>query len=272
MPDHDSEIQAPFDPGHYWQERLEREYSLAGVGWLGLSESFNRWMYAVRRSVFSRAVRGLFDPRKARVLDVGSGTGFYVERWKELGARDITGCDLTAVAVERLRERFPEAQFQQLDISAGSLELDGPYDAVSAMDVLYHIVDDERYAQALRNLAGLVAPGGYLVLTENLLHGEALRTSHQVSRSFDAIVRLLNDGGLEIVRRRPVFVLMNTPVDTNNGFLKFLFPRVQLVARRKNTGWLAGAALYPAELVLTRLLREGPSTEIVVCRKADAAP
>lgn len=270
MPEHDSEIQTPFDPGQYWQARLERDYSLAGVGWLGLSEPFNRWMYAVRRSVFRRAVRGLFDPRDARVLDVGCGTGFYVELWKELGVRDITGCDLTAVAVERLRASFPEARFEQLDISA-SPELDGPYDAVSAMDVLYHIVDDERYAKALRNLGDLVVPGGHLVLTENLLHGEALRTSHQVSRSLDDIARLLEDAGLEIVRRRPVFVLMNTPVDSTNRFLKVLFPRIQLLARGRSTGWLAGAALLPVELVLTRFFREGPTTEIVVCRKADAA-
>ena len=39
------------------------------------------------------------------------------------------------------------------------------------MDVLFHIVDDEGYARAIRNLAALLAPGGLLVLTENFLTG-----------------------------------------------------------------------------------------------------
>ncbi len=270
MPEQDVENQEPFDPGRYWQARLERDYSLAGVGWLGLSEPFNRWMYAVRKSVFRRALRGLLDPRHARVLDVGSGTGFYVALWKELGVRNITGCDLTAIAVQRLRARFPDARFEQVDISAFPIPLEGQFDAVSAMDVLYHIVDDERYSQALQNLAKLVAPGGLLVLTENLLHGQASHAAHQVSRSYDEIVGLLRDGGLAIVLRRPLFVLMNTPVDSKSRILELLFARIQLLARLRSTGWIVGAALYPIELVLTRLVREGPTTEIVVCRKADA--
>ena len=36
-------------------------------------------------------------------LDVGSGTGFYVQAWRDLGAGSVTGCDLTQAAVDRLR-------------------------------------------------------------------------------------------------------------------------------------------------------------------------
>ncbi len=106
-----------FEPERYWSERLEQTYSLAGVGWLGLGEPFNRWMYAVRRRVFRRTIRASVDLEGARVLDVGSGTGFYVGLWRELGVADITGSDLTGVAVERLRYLFPEVRFEQLDIS-----------------------------------------------------------------------------------------------------------------------------------------------------------
>jgi SAM-dependent methyltransferase len=255
-----------FDAERYWSERLHERYSLGGVGWLGLSESFNRWMYAVRRRAFRRAVTALPDRHSARVLDVGSGTGFYIGLWMKAGVREITGCDLTRVAVERLRERFPGARFEQLDISTPSPPLEGPFDAISAMDILFHIVDDDRYRQALRNLADLLAPAGILVLTENLPHGETLRVKHQVSRSFDEVVDALDEAGLEIDARRPLFVLMNTPVDSDSAFLRHLFPVVHQLARGRLTGWLLGAALYPFELALTRLLREGPTTEIVVCR------
>jgi SAM-dependent methyltransferase len=260
-----------FDPERYWSTRLERTYSLAGVGWLGLSEPFNRWMYAVRRRVFRRALRGRVSPSHARVLDVGAGTGFYVDLWRELGARDITGCDLTAVAVEGLRTRFPDLRFERVDISAAPVELQGPYDAISAMDVLFHIVDDVRYARALQNLGALLAPDGLLVFTENLPHGAALRVPHQASRSFDEVSELLRDAGLKIVGRRPLFVLMNTPVDSDSTLLRLVFPGVHLLARTRALGWLVGALLYPLELALTRLVREGPTTEIVICRRSGAA-
>ena len=37
------------------------------------------------------------------------------------------------------------------------------------MDVLFHIVDDDRYMRALSNLASLLNVGGVLLLSENLV-------------------------------------------------------------------------------------------------------
>ena len=34
-------------------------------------------------------------------------------------------------------------------------------------------------------------------------------------------------------------------------------------------GWLAGALLFPIEVALCSLLREGPSTEMMVCRRIE---
>jgi len=260
-----------FDAERYWSQRLEETYSLAGVGWLGLGEEFNRWMYAVRRRVFLREVRGRLDPSRARVLDVGSGTGFYVERWQELGVRDITGVDLTSVAVERLRGRFPELVFEQLDITEALPNLP-PFDAISAMDVLFHIVDDDAYARAFENIAALLAPGGIFVLTENLLHRKTDRSEHQASRSMEEVCDLLRQAGLTIELRSPLFVLMNTPVDSDSAFLRRAWTVVNLLVRRgPRYAWTVGALLYPFERALTRILREGPSTEIIVCRKSAAA-
>jgi SAM-dependent methyltransferase len=261
------ETTGAFDAERYWSNRLEQTYSLAGVGWLGLSEPFNRWMYAVRRRVFRRALRGRFDPSQARVLDVGSGTGFYIALWQELGVRDITGCDLTRVAVERLRDRFPGIRFEHLDISAASVELDGPFDAVSAMDVLFHIVDDEGYGRALRNLRDRLTPGGLLIFTEDLPHGEIKRHRHQASRSLEEVNALLCEVGLEIVLRRPLFVLMHDPIDRRSVLLTRMWSGARILARNKTLGWLLGALLFPLELMLTRVVKEGPATEIVISRR-----
>ena len=114
----------------------------------------------------------------------------YVDLWKSVGVADVVASDFSEVAVGNLRARFPDTRVVQLDITslADHPELDDSgFDIVSAMDVLFHIVDDEAYERAIRNLLGLLKPGGFLVFTENLLQGATQRGEHQVSRSQSVI-------------------------------------------------------------------------------------
>ena len=87
----------------FWEGRLDEDWTETGVGYRALGRRFNTWMYRVRREVFLREVGSLdLDWPRTRVLDVGSGTGFYVQAWRDLGAGSVTGCDLTQAAVDRL--------------------------------------------------------------------------------------------------------------------------------------------------------------------------
>ena len=93
----------------YWESRLKQDYSLQGVGYQRLGKQYNKWMYRLRAHVFQRVARGLgVDWSTARVLDVGSGTGFYVEQWHKLGVPKVVGLDITEVAVHELRRSFFE--------------------------------------------------------------------------------------------------------------------------------------------------------------------
>ena len=204
------------------------------------------------------------------MLDVGSGTGFYVDRWLRLGAR-VTGLDLTEVAVARLTGAFPGARFLRGDIGGAldGVQLEpGSFDAASAFDVLFHIVDDAQYALAFRNIAALLRPGGWFLWSDNFLrHGE-IRVRHQASRPLAESVRLAEAAGFEIVDRRPMFVLMNYPADTTSRLLRWAWTAmVAPAALGEPIGWALGAALYPLERALVRRLRESPSTELMVCRK-----
>ena len=67
------------------------------------------------------------------------------------------------------------------------------------MDVLFHVVDDDRYGRAIANLHSLLRPGGVLILTENLLHGDWHRGEHQVSRDADWILGLLRQTGFDVL-------------------------------------------------------------------------
>jgi 2-polyprenyl-3-methyl-5-hydroxy-6-metoxy-1,4-benzoquinol methylase len=265
-----------FDPRQYWERRLDEEYTLDGVGYSGFGERFNGWMYRVRRHVFLRSARRFLGDRgRRRVFDVGSGTGFYVDRWHELGVAAVTGSDLTETAVSRLRQTYASDAFVQLDIGADDGATDiGPFDAISAVDVLFHIVDDRRFVRAFQNMHGLLVPGGVLLFSDNFLRSGSARVEHQVSRSREQIEEAVNAAGLEILERRPMFVLLNTPIDTTSRFLRLWWRVLENVAARSaRIAGLVAAIVYPLELALVSRLPEGPSTELMVCRRpAGAGP
>src|SRR5215471_1776862 len=99
-----------FDARSYWEQRLARNPGREGVGHAGIGEGLNGWMYRVRRRVFLRELAPLMPTLPMRcVLDVGAGTGFYLDRWRELGAAPLVASDLTEVAVQRLRDSHPDA-------------------------------------------------------------------------------------------------------------------------------------------------------------------
>lgn len=261
------------DPAKYWEERLARGATIENVGYRGMGRYYNQWMYRLRRRLFLQragaALRaGGIDVSRARILDVGSGSGFYIECWLELGAGNVEGVDITHAAVDALSQRFPQLRFRQADIGAAPVAPDASYDVVSCMDVLFHIVDDARYAAALAHISGMLRRGGLFMLTENCLHGQTLRSEFQTSRSLAEIEDLLARSGLELISRTPVFVLMNAPVDSRSRALRWYWEAMRRTASRAEAaGFAAGAALYALEYPLTRLLREGPSTEMLICRK-----
>ncbi len=256
----------------YWEARLREEYSLAGVGYLRLGRRFNHWMYRVRGEVFDRIAGHLaLDRATASVLDIGAGTGFYVERWEQLGVTRITGADLTEVAVTRLRARWPRHHFTQLDIGTDAALPAGlgPFTAVSAFDVLFHIVDDAAYARAFQHIAALLEPGGWFLWSDNFLRHGTERVRHQVSRSLAESERLVREAGFDIVTRVPMFVLMNYPADTTSRLARWAWTAmVSPAALSDHAGGALGALLYPLERRLVRWRRESPSTELMVCRKA----
>ncbi len=263
---------AGFDARAYWEGRLRDDWSLRTVGLRRLGARFNEWAYRVRREVFLRLVEDVVpDLPHARVLDVGSGTGFYLDRWRELGVAEVTGLDLTDAAADRLREKYPTLEVVRADVGAPLDEApalkSGRYDVVSAMDVLFHIVDDEAYGRALRNVHDLLAPGGLFVWSDMFSHHRDSRVEHRASRTLTDIEGHLDDAGFDVVRRVPMFVLMNDPADTSGPLPVWLWKAAfGFFSLAEPLGAFAGWLLYPLELRLVRTRTESPTTEIMVCR------
>jgi SAM-dependent methyltransferase len=261
-----------FDPRAYWDGRHAKHYGPESVGYAGLGVSYNIWMYRVRNHVVCREIRKTrVQMSRCDVLDVGSGTGFYVDLWGRLGAKSVTGSDFAPYAVAALRKRFPSHSFCELDITAADLPgALGRFDVVSAFDILYHIVDDGKYAQAFRNVSALVRPGGFFVFSENFLPGGRESSMHQVSRSSEEITQQLSGNSFEILRRAPVFFLMNRPLKSRSRVLSAAWSMIERVTSKHDRPYLAnwlGAALYPVEISTLKWMSTGPTTEMMICRR-----
>ncbi len=259
-----------YDARRYWDQRLDRDFTLRGVGVRNLSREYNTWLYRVRDRVFRRTLGVLdLDLSAAKVLDVGAGVGFYVERWKRRGA-EVTAIDIADSAVERLRARHPDVRFERLDVSGDLDALGTGYDVVSAFDVLFHIVDDERYRRALHNVHRLLRPGGWFVFTDTLAARRSQSAKHYVRRSLAEVEAAVRDAGFEVVHRRPAFFVMTYPFDLDKRWRDLWSRHVGSRVTTAFGGTVLGALLFLPELALTRLYADGPASEIVVCRRAPA--
>ena len=99
-------------------------------------------------------------PPGARVLDLGCGaggwtTGQLIKRFA------VTGVDISARSIVLARDRFPQAQFIQADMT----KLDFPSDSFDAIAAFFSIIHVPRgeHAQLLCNIASWLRPGGLFV-------------------------------------------------------------------------------------------------------------
>lgn len=202
-----------YDPRKYWEQRLEEDFDLSGVGHTLFSESYNKYLYRRYWDAFRTLIRTeVLDLEGASVCDVGSGTGFFVDLFDELGVEDLVGLDITEKSVEQLLASYPSYRFVQADISATELpsEVAGEYDITNAMNVLFHVTNEDRFERSIRNLTELTASDGHLVISDRMERHAP--SSHVQFRSFQRYRDLLADVGFEITVRVPLFWTLNRPL------------------------------------------------------------
>jgi SAM-dependent methyltransferase len=95
-----------------------------------------------------------------RAIEVGSGNGDYAEAWASAGVQ-ITASEADAARLMQLHERFAASPRVEVRELRAPIDVNDDYDAVVALNVLEHIPDD---VEALRSFAGLLRPGGAVVL------------------------------------------------------------------------------------------------------------
>jgi 2-polyprenyl-6-hydroxyphenyl methylase/3-demethylubiquinone-9 3-methyltransferase len=113
---------------------------------------------------FGRDPRARAPFEGLRLLDIGCGGGLLSEPMRRLGF-EVVGVDASARNIGTARVHAAEQQLE-IDYRCGTAEQlleqgAGPFDVVLNMEVVEHTADP---GQFLRDTAGLVAPGGLMIV------------------------------------------------------------------------------------------------------------
>jgi SAM-dependent methyltransferase len=158
------------------------------------------WWHIGRRRILAGFVSDLCSgvtDRRARILDVGCGTGANLLMLSQFG--DAEGVDLSEDALAFCRERGLEK------VKLGAAEKlpydDGTFDLVTALDVVEHLDDD---LAGLREMQRVLRPGGRVLLfvpTFMFLWGlQDDVSNHRRRYRLPELRRVLEQAGFEIER------------------------------------------------------------------------
>lgn len=147
-------------------ERSRSFFDAVGPEWDALRKVFDDDV------VRARAISRLVDPDRT-VADIGTGTGVLAIELARLGLR-VIGIDGSRRMLAAARTKLEEANLSNVELRQGDandlpLE-DGEVDAALAHMVLQYLPTP---ADAVREMARIVRPGGQVVVVDFIRHNEA---------------------------------------------------------------------------------------------------
>ncbi len=199
---------------HYQQEWKTRSDLARDPAALGYSNPVED---AILYPVYERLIADFnMKADGGRVLDVGSGSGrwirFFLDRYRP---RTLLGIDYAAASVALLDKWHGAGgagvEFRLADITRPGLDLGATFDLINVANVLFHVPESELFAEALRNLARLVDPDGFVVVTEYLPR-RSVRTEWMMVRNRYEFEAAVAAAGLQVSDVRAFSFFSNDPM------------------------------------------------------------
>jgi SAM-dependent methyltransferase len=150
------------------EEFYDRQYRLHKQQKETCSKSLHDLARAKRR--VAGAIRGLnirISLPQAKVLDIGSGLGYYTKALAATGA-EVTGLDFSENAIELATSTFPECEFQKGSWPDDVVERP-QYDLIWSVNFSLINTFDTQFIkeQLVANALARLKPGGYLIIGWN---------------------------------------------------------------------------------------------------------
>ena len=209
-----------FDAGAYWRSRVVSGSDLSVVGHRSMGRAYNGQIYERRLEVLDALVEQYAKKplEEIRVLDIGCGSGFYTGYWSALGVKNYVGLDISQATINYLSKQHADCEFICADVTEEELDPHpelSQFDVVTVFDVFYHIVDDVRFSNAVRNIGSLTRESGVVLIMDQLCPDRYQLSKHVVYRERQAYLDLFAQSGLDLVHNELLFHYLVPPLSGN---------------------------------------------------------
>jgi len=183
------------------------------------------WWYRGQRRIFETLLRELGDVSSKSVLEIGCGPGLnLMSLFSGFGSK--TGLDASELAVELAAKNLGD-QARILVGDANDLKVEGTFNLVAFLYVLYH-QNIRSPGEVLAKVCDLVAPGGWLFVTEpalRCLRGRHSEVVHEARRfTLDGLESMVAAAGFTVRRATYWGVLPAALLYVKRRVLERLFP------------------------------------------------
>lgn len=171
-------------------------------------EPFDAYMCDMERVHLQHIVPQLFPDGTARYLDFACGTARITEIVAPF-AQEAIGVDVSPSMLAAARQRCPGVRFVEADLTRAAADL-GTFDLATAFR-FFGNAEPALRQQVLQVLAGLVRPGGYLILNNHRNPRALYALFHRLTGgrpemdlTHAGLQRLLAQHGFQVVNSVPI--------------------------------------------------------------------
>jgi SAM-dependent methyltransferase len=107
-----------------------------------------------------RRIKRFVDLRDSAVLDVGCGSGIFLQALQRAGATNLVGIEPGAIAAQYARRRLPKATILEQTFETAEFG-EAVFDLVTAINVIEHLYSPARF---FAFVAWILKPGGLLYI------------------------------------------------------------------------------------------------------------
>jgi SAM-dependent methyltransferase len=203
-----------FDQGNYWKTRVAGSDGVGMVGHRTMGVAYNQWIYRRRVDAMSRWLGERNLPvSEGAVLELGCGTGFWVEFWAQCGVSRLTGVDITPSLIASLQARYPSFNFLCTDLRSPEGMPSTRFDVVTLFDVLYHITDRKDATEVLKRAVSALSDTGCVLVFDQLSPTKDYQLrKHVVFRHESTLTAMASEAGLVCSEQVPLFVTLEPPI------------------------------------------------------------
>lgn len=142
-------------------QKLSQHYSDIPVDYYedGISHNLLQKFWHGRKFLaIEEMVRGI----NGKVLDLGCHSGFLTNQLQQITkSKEVFGVDISVKAIQYARQKYPNINFQVIDLNQAFPEFDGKFNLITCFDVLEHLLEPKKF---IKEVNSHLLTGGYFII------------------------------------------------------------------------------------------------------------